>query len=116
MDGPGSAGGGAERPLHEDGVEPAVELVADALEPADFSEAEPGMERKRLPDLTRDDRDDLARAGRRGFGQEGRQERAADAAPNRERRDVDRVLDGEAIGRPRPPARAVGIAHDLVSD
>ena len=50
------------------------------------------------------------------FGNEPIDERAADAAALRVRRDVDRILHGVAIGRPRAVRARIRIAHDGAAD
>ena len=78
-------------------------LPADILEVADHPESERGMEPDRAGVLRiADDREHLAKAARLRFRDEAGEQRPADAEPLGGRIDVDRVLDGEAIGPPRP--------------
>jgi hypothetical protein len=108
---------GPQRTLHQHAVEPAAELEADVLQGARHLEAAGGMEPDRR-DLraVADHRHHLALADLRAFLDQRRQQRLADTLPDRILVDIDRILDGEFIGRPRPPVAGIGIAqHDAVA-
>src|SRR4051812_3707842 len=101
-----------QRALHQHAVEPAAELEADILNGADHPKAAGGMEAyggglRRIADH----RHHLAFAERRALLDQHRQQRPADALPDRILVDIDRVLDGELVGRTRPPVAGIGVAQ-----
>ena len=57
-----------------------------------------------------DHRDHLPIAARLGFGDQPLQQLQADAAPVNRRLQIDRILNGEAIGRPRPVGAGIGVS------
>ena len=59
-----------------------------------------------------DDRDHLAPAARGRALDHAVQQQPPDAAPPRPARDVDRILDREAVGRPRAVDPGIGVAGD----
>src|SRR3990170_1471175 len=93
---------GAQRALHQDGVEPAAELEADVLERADH--AKPGravqLDRGGLSRVS-DHRDHLPKSARFARLDQAPDQGAPDAAAMKLRGDIDRVLDRPAVGWPR---------------
>src|SRR3981081_4088066 len=106
-----------ERLLHQYAVEPAAELEADRLEGADHAEAGGLMQRdrRRLRRIA-DHRDHLPEGARLRLDQQPVEQRAPEAAPLYLRVDIDRILDGETIGRPRAIGSGIGVARDLAAD
>src|SRR5688500_17914783 len=100
-----------ERALHDHAVDPAAELEAHRPQCAGVRETEAAMERDRAgiravadhcdhltPPSTLAARDQLAK------------KRRSDALATHALGDVDRVLDGVAVGGPRAIARGVAVA------
>ena len=109
----GGAGAFPQLLLHQHAVEPAVELEADRGEGADVAETRRLVQpdRGRLCRIA-DHRDHLPVAALLGFNEQPVEQRASDAAAMRLRCDVDRILDGEAVGRPRAIGPGIGVAQD----
>src|ERR1043166_9655340 len=113
-----SAGGrgavaGTERALHQHDVEPAAEFESGRLQRADHTEAQRAVE----PDRGRvaavaDHGDHLAEAAALARFEQRLEQRAADALTLAAGLDVDRVLDGVAVGGARPVGGGIGIADD----
>ena len=61
-----------------------------------------------------DHRDHLAESACGTGLDQGREQRAAGAAPVTVMGDIDRILDGEAISRPRPVWTGIGIAGECI--
>src|SRR4051794_28167546 len=88
-----------QRALHQQRVVPAAELEADVGQAARLDEAEGAVDLDGRWIVGHGDaRDDLAHTGALALGQQLFEQRLAHAAAARLGRDVDRVLDGEAVG------------------
>ena len=101
----------AERALHHHGIEPAAELEADIGMGADHLESAYGVhaDRSGVGGIA-DHRDHLPVAARLRFRDQPLQQLQADAAPVDRGLEIDRILHGEAIGRPRPVGARIGVA------
>ena len=71
-------------------------------------------DRRRLPARVTDHRDHLAESACGAGLDQGREQRAPGTAPVTVMSDIDRVLDGEAVRRPRPVRTGIGIAGECV--
>jgi hypothetical protein len=105
----------AEFALHQDAVNPASMLEPNRRQEADAAEPEALVQDNRgsiavIPDY----RHDLAVSGIAAAGNECSQKRAADTASHGARRDIDRILSGEAIGRAQAVGSRVGEVEDGV--
>src|SRR5439155_14444135 len=94
-------------------VKPTVELETDRVESADEAKGAGAVKRdrgglRRIPDH----RDHLPEAARLRVVEQALEQRASDAATLRLRRDIDRILDSETIGRPRAIGTGIGVARD----
>jgi hypothetical protein len=84
-------------PLHEQEIEPPVELAADPAEMRNWLEAEPNMKRQRSRILGIDPADHHMLPHRFGEHQELRHQGTANAAPATLRLHMDRMFDGPSV-------------------
>ena len=93
-----------------DDTDPAVELEAEFGEVAQDSKALPFVQLDRGFGAGGDHRDHLAKAEGLRADDDLFQQGRADAVTHRVGRDVEGILAGKAISRPRPKGRGVGEA------
>jgi hypothetical protein len=78
-----------------------------------MNEAEARVQGDRGRHVVADHRHHLPEAAALAFLDQAREERPADAAAMRGGVDIDRVLDGVAVGRARPIGARIGVASTL---
>src|SRR5882762_10594767 len=102
----------AEGTLHQDDVDPAAEFAADGGQNADLRKAKCRVQADRRPSVAAaDDRNHLAVAEFGAAVEEGSEQRPTDPASDFRGIDVDRVLQGEPIGRAGSVRAGVAIAQ-----
>src|SRR5579875_2923791 len=104
---------GSERALHQHDVDPIAELEADRRQQADADEAERLVQPDRRPLLApADHRHHLPIAEPAAAPDQIGQQGPTDAAADLVRRDIDRILERETVGRARAVRPGIAIADD----
>src|SRR6516165_2646158 len=103
---------GTEGALHQDDIDPATKFETDCRENADPGKAQRCMQANRWPCIAAaDDRNHLPVAEFGAAVEHGREEGPAYAAPDFRLIDVDRILQGEPIGRAGPVRPGIAVAQ-----
>ena len=103
----------AERPLHHHHIEPAAVFESDRSQRADALEAGCGMECDRCGiGGVANESDHLPKAMRLGVGEQFPHQQAADSLPLELRIEIDRILNGPAIGRAKMIRAGIGVTRD----
>ncbi len=107
-----AAGARAQRALHQHDVDPPPELAARIAQHAHVGEAGGGMHAdRRGVGRVADHRDHLPVPAVGARGDERVEQASPDPLADRVLRQVDRILGGEAIGRPRAIRSRIGVAQ-----
>src|SRR5215207_8448831 len=106
---------GAKRALQKRGIAPAAEFVADGAHTAGMLETSRPMQHDRRRQIVADHGDHLAETVSLAFRDEAIKERPPEAAPVPVGADIDRVIDGIAVGRTWPIGAGMSIAQDLAA-